>query len=167
MLTIVNKNTWRTCDSPVWERVKYIVPVYNVHPSYKIKNLFFFCNLHFININVNNDKQNVKKYFSITIKFFKINFLQFFFALYFNISNITINIKKCITKKHQLLLFIIIGGLFVRGTFVLDPFQGLVYDTLQIVTGTSNCFFIPRNFMHVHFVTSTPNRIYTSTKSVV
>jgi hypothetical protein len=39
MLTIVNKKTWQTCDFPVWERVKHIVPVYNVHPSYKIKNL--------------------------------------------------------------------------------------------------------------------------------
>ena len=39
MLTIVNKKTWRTCDFPVWERVKHIVPVYNAHPSYKIKNL--------------------------------------------------------------------------------------------------------------------------------
>jgi hypothetical protein len=28
-LTIVNKKTWRTCDFPVWERVKHIVPVYN------------------------------------------------------------------------------------------------------------------------------------------
>ena len=26
-------------DFPVWERVKHIVPVYNAHPSYKIKNL--------------------------------------------------------------------------------------------------------------------------------
>jgi hypothetical protein len=34
MLTIVNKKTWRTCDFPVWERVKHIVPVYNVHHSY-------------------------------------------------------------------------------------------------------------------------------------
>jgi hypothetical protein len=39
MLTIVNKKTWQTCDFPVWERVKHIVPVYNAHPSYKIKNL--------------------------------------------------------------------------------------------------------------------------------
>ena len=31
MLTIVNKKTWRTCDFPVWERVKHIVPVYNAH----------------------------------------------------------------------------------------------------------------------------------------
>ena len=31
MLTIVIKKTWQTCDFPVWERVKYIVPVYNVH----------------------------------------------------------------------------------------------------------------------------------------
>jgi hypothetical protein len=116
MLTIVNKNTWRTCDFPVWERVKYIVPVYNVHPSYKIKNLFFFCNLHFININVNNDKQNVKKYFSITIKFFKINFLQFFFTLYFNISNITINIKKMYNKKTSTFTFH-----HYWGAFVLDP----------------------------------------------
>ena len=38
-LTIVNKKTWQTCDFPVWERVKHIVPVYNAHPSYKIKNL--------------------------------------------------------------------------------------------------------------------------------
>ena len=30
-LTIVNKKTWRTCDFPVWERVKHIVPVYNAH----------------------------------------------------------------------------------------------------------------------------------------
>ena len=29
MLTIVNKKTWQTCDFPVWERVKHIVPVYN------------------------------------------------------------------------------------------------------------------------------------------
>jgi hypothetical protein len=29
--------TWWTCDFPVWERVKHIVHVYNVHPSYKIK----------------------------------------------------------------------------------------------------------------------------------
>jgi hypothetical protein len=36
---IVNKKTWRKCDFPVWERVKHIVPVYNAHPSYKIKNL--------------------------------------------------------------------------------------------------------------------------------
>jgi hypothetical protein len=36
--TIVNKKTWRTCDFPVWERVKHIVPVYKAHPSYKIKN---------------------------------------------------------------------------------------------------------------------------------
>ena len=35
----VNKKAWRTCDFPVWERVKHIVPVYNAHPSYKIKNL--------------------------------------------------------------------------------------------------------------------------------
>ena len=33
------QKTWRTCDFPVWERVKHIVPVYNAHPSYKIKNL--------------------------------------------------------------------------------------------------------------------------------
>jgi hypothetical protein len=26
MLTIVNKKTWQTCDFPVWERVKHIVP---------------------------------------------------------------------------------------------------------------------------------------------
>ena len=40
MLTIVNKKTWRTCDFPVWERVKHIVLVHNAHhPSYKIKNL--------------------------------------------------------------------------------------------------------------------------------
>ena len=39
MLRIVSKKTWRTCDFPVWERVKHIVPVYNAHPSYKIKNL--------------------------------------------------------------------------------------------------------------------------------
>jgi hypothetical protein len=26
---------WQTCDFPVWERVKHIVPVYNAHPSYK------------------------------------------------------------------------------------------------------------------------------------
>jgi len=39
MLTIVNKKTWQTCDFPFWERVKHIVPVYNAHPSYKIKNL--------------------------------------------------------------------------------------------------------------------------------
>jgi hypothetical protein len=32
-----SKQTWRTCDFPVWERVKHIVPVYNAHPSYKIK----------------------------------------------------------------------------------------------------------------------------------
>ena len=37
MLTIVNKKTWRTCDFPVWERVKHIVPVYNVHPLLQIK----------------------------------------------------------------------------------------------------------------------------------
>ena len=30
---------WRTCDFPVWERVKHIVPIYNAHPSYKLKNL--------------------------------------------------------------------------------------------------------------------------------
>jgi hypothetical protein len=30
---------WRTCDFPVWERVKHIVPVYNAQPSYKLKNL--------------------------------------------------------------------------------------------------------------------------------
>jgi hypothetical protein len=30
---------WRTCDFPVWVRVKHIVPVYNAHPSYKLKNL--------------------------------------------------------------------------------------------------------------------------------
>jgi hypothetical protein len=30
---------WRTCDFPVWERVKHIVPVYNAHPSCKLKNL--------------------------------------------------------------------------------------------------------------------------------
>jgi hypothetical protein len=29
MLTIVSKKTWRTCDFPLWERVKHIVPVYN------------------------------------------------------------------------------------------------------------------------------------------
>ena len=39
MLTIVSKKTWRTCDLPVWERVKHIVPVYNAHTSYQIKNL--------------------------------------------------------------------------------------------------------------------------------
>ena len=38
-LTIVNKKTWRTCDFPVWERVKHIVPIYNAHTSYQIKNL--------------------------------------------------------------------------------------------------------------------------------
>jgi hypothetical protein len=38
-ISIVNKTTWQTCDFPVWERVKHIVPVYNAHPSYKIKNL--------------------------------------------------------------------------------------------------------------------------------
>jgi hydroxymethylglutaryl-CoA reductase (NADPH) len=37
MLKIVNKKIWQTCDFPVWERVKHIVPVYNAHPSYKIK----------------------------------------------------------------------------------------------------------------------------------
>jgi hypothetical protein len=35
----LNKKTWQTCDFPVWERVKHIVPVYNVHPSYKLNNL--------------------------------------------------------------------------------------------------------------------------------
>jgi hypothetical protein len=35
---------------------------------------FFFCDLHLININVNNNKQNVKKFFSISIKFFKLIF---------------------------------------------------------------------------------------------
>ena len=39
MLTILSKKTWRTCDFPVWERVKHIVPVYNAHTSYQIKNL--------------------------------------------------------------------------------------------------------------------------------
>jgi hypothetical protein len=39
MLIIVNKKTWRTCDFPVWERVKHIVPVYNAHLSYTIKNI--------------------------------------------------------------------------------------------------------------------------------
>jgi hypothetical protein len=47
--TIVNKKTWQTCDFPVWERVKHIVPVYNAHPSYKIKNLGKI--LHIIQIN--------------------------------------------------------------------------------------------------------------------
>ena len=32
MLTILNKKTWRTCDFPVWERVKHIVPVYKCTP---------------------------------------------------------------------------------------------------------------------------------------
>ena len=35
----VNKKTWWTCDFPVWERVKHMVPVYNAHTSYQIKNL--------------------------------------------------------------------------------------------------------------------------------
>jgi hypothetical protein len=30
---------WTDKDFPVWERVKHIVPVYNAHPSYKLKNL--------------------------------------------------------------------------------------------------------------------------------
>ena len=33
------KLTWRTCDFPVWERVKHIVPVYDAHTFYQIKNL--------------------------------------------------------------------------------------------------------------------------------
>ena len=37
MFTMVNKKTWRTCDFPVWERVKHIVLIYNAHPSYKKK----------------------------------------------------------------------------------------------------------------------------------
>ena len=28
---------WRTCDFPVWERVKHIVPVYNAPPLLQIK----------------------------------------------------------------------------------------------------------------------------------
>ena len=30
---------WWTFDFPVWERVKHIVPVYNAHTSYQVKNL--------------------------------------------------------------------------------------------------------------------------------
>jgi hypothetical protein len=42
MLTIVNKKTWQTSDFPVWERMKHIVPVYNVHPFNKTINDFQF-----------------------------------------------------------------------------------------------------------------------------
>jgi hypothetical protein len=50
---------WQTCDFPFWERVKYIVPVYNAHTSYQIKNLgkilciidFFQKSMHIIDTN--------------------------------------------------------------------------------------------------------------------
>jgi hypothetical protein len=35
----VSNKTWWTFDFPVWGRVKHIVPVYNTHTSYQIKNL--------------------------------------------------------------------------------------------------------------------------------
>ena len=51
-----------------WHRKKWNVLTLimnNSKNNLKTNYQFFFCNLHFININVNNNKQDVKKFFSI------------------------------------------------------------------------------------------------------
>jgi hypothetical protein len=74
-----------------------------------------------------NNKQNVKKFFSTSINFFLL--ILNFFPLYFNISNITINIKKCIKKKH--FTFHHYWGAFVRGGFCPVPNIYIVKPVLR------------------------------------
>jgi hypothetical protein len=53
-----------------WNVLTLIMNNSKINFNLKTNYQFFFCNLHFININVNNNKQNVKKCFSISINFF-------------------------------------------------------------------------------------------------
>ena len=95
--------------------------------------------------------------FSISIKFF------LFFPLYFNISNITINIKKCIKKKH--FTFHHYWGGFLSGGFCPVPTYSkkLVTENSPDVIGSMLFLFYRREVaaLYLQFWTRwLPNRLH-------
>ena len=68
--------------------------------------------------------------------------IKLFFPLYFNISNITINIKKMYNKKTLTFTFHHYWGAFCQGAFVLDPINHISDEILttewMIHSGTNS-----------------------------